>query len=184
MTRSLGYNGHKEITFSSWTVKLPVYCNQCMLPTFCRITSKNYLDDLQWHHYCISFSEESGVFSQYQDGIKTKTETGVALGYDGGGTLQLGIRNGHEFKFTGFNLWDRVLPPEEIKQMANSCMKGIGNVKNWFDFADAAKSISSMEVLSPSQCIAPPKFEAEAESPSSPLERDNTQGVRVHRHHI
>lgn len=184
MTRSLGYNGHKEITFSSRTVKLRVICNQCMLPIFCRITSKNYLDDLEWHHYCISFSGESGVFSQYQDGIKTKTETGIALGYDGGGGLQLGIRTGHEFKFTGFNLWDRVLPPEEIKQMANSCMKGIGNIKNWFDFKDAAKSISCIEVLSPSQCTAPSQSEAEAESPTSPPERDNTQGVSVHRHHV
>ena len=98
----------------------------------------------------------------------------------------LGKRAGQEFKFTGFYLWDRVLPPKEIKQMANSCMKGIGNVKNWFDFADAAKSMSSMEVLSPSQCIAPPKFEAEAEaeSPTSPPARDNTQGVSVHRHHV
>ena len=157
-----------------------------MLPIFCRITSKNYLEKLQWHHYCISFSGESGIFSQYQDGNKTKTETGVALGYDGGGTLELGRRSraGQEIKFTGFNLWDRVLPSEEIKQMANSCMKGIGNVKNWFDFADAAKSISSMEVLSPSQCIAPPHSEAEAESPTSPPERDNTQGVSVHRHHV
>lgn len=83
ITRSLGYNGHKEVPFSSWTVKLPVICNQCMPPIVCRITSKNYLDDLRWHHYCISFSGERGVFSQYQDGIKTKTETGIALGYDG-----------------------------------------------------------------------------------------------------
>ena len=156
-----------------------------MLPIFCRITSKNYLENLQWHHYCISFSGESGIFSQYQDGSKTKTETGVALGYDGGGTLELGRRSraGQEIKFTGFNLWDRVLPSEEIKQMANSCMKGIGNVKNWFDFADAAKSISSMEVLSPSQCIAPPQSE-KAESPTSPPARGNTQGVIVHRHHV
>ena len=154
-----------------------------MLPIFCRITSKNYLDDLKWHHYCISFSGESGVFSQYQDGIKTKTETGDAVGYDGGGILNLGTR-GHEFTFTGFNLWDRVLPPEEIKQMANSCMNGIGNVKNWFDFKDAAKSISSMEVLSPSNCTAPPQSEAETESPTSPPARDNTQEGSVHRHHV
>lgn len=174
ITRSLGYNGHKEVPFSSWTVKLPVICNHCVLPIVCRITSKNYLDDLRWHHYCISFSGERGVFSQYQDGIKTKTETGVALGYDGGGTLKLGKRTGHEFKFTGFNLWDRVLPPEEIKQMANSFTKGTGTVKNWFDFADAPKSISSMEVLSPSQYIAPPQSE-KAESPTSPPARDNTK---------
>lgn len=145
-----------------------------MPPIVCRITSKNYLDDLRWHHYCIPFSGERGVFPQYQDGIKTKTETGVALGYDGGGTLKLGKRTGHEFKFTGFNLWDRVLPPEEIKQMANSFTKGTGTVKNWFDFADATKSISSMEVLSPSQHIAPPQSE-KAESPTSPPARDNTK---------
>lgn len=134
ITRSLGYNGHKEVTFSSWTVKLPVICNHWGLPIVCRITSKNYLDDLRWHYYCISFSGESGVFSQCQDGTKTKTETGLALGYDGGGTLKLGKRTGHELKFTGFNLWDRVLPPEEIKQMANSFTKGTGTVKNlvWF----------------------------------------------------
>lgn len=89
-------------------------------------------------------------------------------------TLKLGKRTSHEFKFTGFNLWDRVLPPEEIKQMANSFTKGTGTVNNWFDFADAPKSISSMEVLSPSQCIAPPQSE-KAESPTSPPARDNTK---------
>lgn len=46
------------------------------------------------------------------------------------GLFKLGKRTGHELKFTGFNLWDRVLPPEEIKQMANSFTKGTGTVKN------------------------------------------------------
>ena len=120
-----------------------------------RITTENYLDDNNWHHYCISFSGESGIFTQYKDGIKSKSETGAAFEYDGGGVLEIGQKFEQAYQITGFNLWNRVLPPEEITDLATSCLKGIGNVKHWFDFSDLAKAISSMKVIAPSVCHPP-----------------------------
>ena len=125
------------------------------------------MDDKNWHHYCISFSGESGIITQYKDGEKSKSETGVALEYDGGGVLEVGQKFDQAYQFTGFNLWDRVLAPEEITDLATSCLKGIGNVKHWFDFSDAAKSVSSMKVIAPSVC-QPPAQQRTVEEPEEP----------------
>lgn len=128
--------------------------------TFCllfdRLYSGNFLDDLEWHHYCLTFSGESGLFTQYADGKKVKAEAGIAREFDGGGTLTIADRMEEQgYQMTGFNLWDHVLPPEEIRSMATSCLKGIGNVKNWFDFSDSIKEIPSLKVNTPSTCKAP-----------------------------
>lgn len=126
----------------------------CLL--FDRLYSANFLDDLEWHHYCLTFSGESGLFTQYADGKKVKAEAGIAREFDGGGTLTIADRMEEQgYQMTGFNLWDHVLPPEEIRSMATSCLKGIGNVKNWFDFSDSIKEIPSLKVNTPSTCKAP-----------------------------
>ena len=108
---------------------------------FDRLYSGNFLDDLERFHYCLTFSGE---------------KAGIARDFDGGGTLTIADRTEEQgYQTTGFNLWDHVLPPEEIRSMATSCLKGIGNVKNWFDFSDSIKAIPSLKVNTPSSCEAP-----------------------------
>ncbi|XP_068740594.1 uncharacterized protein [Montipora capricornis] len=129
-----------------------------------RVSSANYLDDLAWHHYCLTFSGESGLISQYADGKKVKSETGIPMEIEGGGALRIGYRmESHRYQMSGLNLWDKVLPPEEISDMATSCVKGMGNVKNWYHFSDAAKAMASMNVITPSVCRAPVQHVTETE---------------------
>jgi len=101
---------------------------------FCiyRLNSKDYMDDLEWHHYCLTFNCKSGLFSHYFDGNKVKSQIGLAVDIPGGGTLSIaGTTEDAAYQMSWYNLWDSVLPPDEIKNMATSCLKGIGNVKNW-----------------------------------------------------
>ena len=115
------------------------------------------MDDLEWHHYCLTFNGESGLFSQYFDGNKVQSQIGLAVDIPGGGTLSIaGTFENAAYQMSWYNLWDRVLPPDEIKNMATSCLKGIGNVKNWFEFSEEARAKSSMRVIRPSVCVAPP----------------------------
>lgn len=130
--------------------------------------STDLFDDKKWHHMCVTFSGESGVFTQYVDGIRRKSETGVAQELDGGGTLSIGetfVAQGYQI--TGFNLWDTILPEAEIKDLATSCLKGIGNVKHWLEFSDKAKAISAIKVHAPSVCLPPVREVAEEEPPES-----------------
>lgn len=102
---------------------------------------------------CVTFSGESGVIAQYLDGVREKSETGIAQEFDGGGTLTIGEAFiAQPYQITGFNLWDRVLPAMDIKDLATSCLKGIGNVKDWLEFSDKAKSISSSKCP---VCVSP-----------------------------
>ena len=126
---------------------------------FCiyRLNSKDYMDDLEWHHYCLTFNGKSGLFSHYFDGNKVKSQIGLAVDIPGGGTLSIaGTTEDAAYQMSWYNLWDSVLPPDEIKNMATSCLKGIGNIKNWFDFHEEAKARSSMTIIKPSVCVARP----------------------------
>ena len=69
------------------------------------------------------------------------------------------------YQITGFNLWDKILPEAEIKDLATSCLKGIGNVKHWLEFSDKAKAISALKVNAPSVCLPPARQGAEQEPP-------------------
>ncbi|KAL9987308.1 hypothetical protein ACROYT_G001592 [Oculina patagonica] len=130
-----------------------------------RITSASF-EDKKWHHMCVTFSGESGVISQYLDGIRAKSETGIAQEFDGGGTLTIGETfKAQSYQITGFNLWDKILPAAEIKELATSCLKGIGNVKHWLEFSDKAKAISNLKVNAPSICL-PPAQRAPVEEPT------------------
>lgn len=89
------------------------------------------MDDLEWHHHCLTFNGKSGLFSQYFDGNKVQSQIGVAVDIPGGGTLRIaGTFEDAAYQMSWYNLWDSVLPQDEIKNMATSCLKGIGNVKN------------------------------------------------------
>ena len=96
---------------------------------FERLYSGNFLDDLERHHYFLTFSGESGLFTQFADEKKTKAEAGIARDFDGGGALTIADRMEEQgYQMTGFNLWDHVLPPEEMRSMATSCFKPSGDL--------------------------------------------------------
>ena len=117
----------------------------------------------------VTFSGESGVITQYLDGVRKKSETALAQELDGGGTLTIGESfAAMPYRITGFNLWDSVLPEVEIKDIASSCLKGIGNVKHWLQFSDKANSITAgVKVKAPSVCIPPEKHSAVEEPAES-----------------
>ena len=74
---------------------------------FERLYSGNFLDDLERHHYFLTFSGESGLFTQFADEKKAKAEAGIARDFEGGGTLTIADRMEEQgYLMTGFNLWD------------------------------------------------------------------------------
>ena len=84
-----------------------------------------------------------------------KSQIGYAVDIPGGGTLSIAdTPEDAAYQMSWYNLWDSVLPLDEIKSMATFCLKGIGNVKNWFNFYEEAKARSSMTVIKPSVCVA------------------------------
>ena len=133
--------------------------SECVVLYIHRI-STDLFNDKKWHHLCITFSGESGVITQYIDGVRTKSEIGVAHELDGGGTLRIGETFvAQAYQITGVHLWDIILPEVEIKDLATSCLKGIGNVKHWLEFSDKAKAISALKVNAPSVCLPPPRHD-------------------------
>ena len=67
----------------------------------------------------------------------------------------MGDSTSFPYDLSSFNLWDQVLAPENIKDMSKSCLRGIGNVKSWMDFKDAARAKRTLQVVSPSVCTSP-----------------------------
>lgn len=123
--------------------------------------------DKKWHHICVTWNGESGVVMQYLDGVKKQAGTGLVWEYEGGGTLKMGDSTSFPYDLSSFNLWDQVLAPENIKDMSKSCLIGIGNVKSWMDFKDAARTKRTLQVVSPSVCTSPsqPSTDEPAEEP-------------------
>jgi len=123
--------------------------------------------DKKWHHICVTWNGESGVVMQYLDGVKKQAGTGLVWEYEGGGTLKMGDSTSFPYDLSSFNLWDQVLSPENIKDMSKSCLRGIGNVKSWMDFKDAARAKRTLQVVSPSVCTSPsqPSTDEPAEEP-------------------
>ena len=121
------------------------------------------LKDRKWHHICVTWSGESGVVIQYLDGIKRASGKGLVWEYEGGGSLKLGASTSFPYHLSGFNLWDKVLNNEEIKDLAGGCLRGIGNVKNWQDFKQAAQANRGLTVVSPTVCRSHEQEEATAD---------------------
>lgn len=121
--------------------------------------------DKKWHHICVTWNGESGVVIQYLDGVKKQAGTGLVWEYEGGGTLKMGDSTSFPYHISGLNLWDKVLAPENIKDMSASCLRGIGNVKSWLDFKTAATAKRTLQVMSPSVCTSPslPSTDVEAD---------------------
>ena len=124
--------------------------------------------DKKWHHICVTWNGESGVVIQYLDGVKKQAATGLVWEYEGGGTLKMGDSTSFPYHISGLNLWDKVLAPENIKDMSASCLRGIGNVKSWLDFKNAATAKRTLKVMSPSVCTSPsqPSTDVEADESS------------------
>ena len=116
------------------------------------------LTDHGWHHVCITWSGASGATVHYLDGTKRASSVGRIWSFSGGGTLNVAMRYYlFSYEFSGFNLWNKVLPPEEVKELSRSCARGIGNVKTWMDFLAPAKNINASKgvVIRPSTCDVP-----------------------------
>ena len=102
---------------------------------------------------------------QYLDGETKASETLIGHELDGGGALTFGYKVITDYYLTGLNLWDRVLYAHEIQEIATSCFKGLGNVKNWFDLTEKVKlwPQTLMGRSSPSQCRSPIEVKREEE---------------------
>lgn len=127
------------------------------------------MEDNKWHHFCVTFSGQSGVAAVYVDGERKISETMRPDELEGGGELKFGEKWQQLYKISGLNLWDRILPPEEIRELTTSCITGFGNVKNWFDFSEVIKATRSTVIFhDPSTCEppVPPITSTEEEEPT------------------
>ncbi|KAF6121319.1 pentraxin 3 [Phyllostomus discolor] len=101
----------------------------------------------RWTHLCSTWKSERGLLSTWVNGELVATTAGMATGHviPEGGILQIGQeKNGccvgggfdetlaFSGRLTGFNIWDRVLSNEEIRETggAESCHIR-GNVVGW-----------------------------------------------------
>lgn len=109
------------------------------------------LSDQNWHQICITWVGHSGVTIQYVDGVRKMADTRHIATLEGGGTLSVGHHTDYTYQITGVNLWDKVIPPEEIAEFSKACEKGNGNVKTWADFYDLAKA-ENVKINTPSEC--------------------------------
>ncbi len=115
------------------------------------------LTDHGWHHVCITWSGNSGATLHYLDGTKRASSVGRIWSYSGGDSFMIANANYFPYEISGFNLWNKVLPPEEVKELSRSCVSGIGNVKTWMDFLAPAEKVKAKKGLAirPSTCEVP-----------------------------
>lgn len=122
--------------------------------------------DSVWHHICVSREKNSGVWKIFKDGYLIEHDTNFKRGYTirQGGTLVLGqeqdsVGGGFETSqsFKGMlsyvNVWDHVVTPTLIEDMASSCLWDEGDegkVYKWLDFIRAGGTI----LIEPSPCEA------------------------------
>ncbi|KPP72362.1 neuronal pentraxin-2-like, partial [Scleropages formosus] len=104
------------------------------------------VSDGQWHHICITWTTRDGLWEAYQDGEKLGSGENLAPWHPikPGGVIILGQEQdtvGGRFdatqafvgELTHFNMWDRVLRPVDIMNMANCSSYMPGNVVPWVD---------------------------------------------------
>ncbi|XP_078359510.1 uncharacterized protein LOC144643983 [Oculina patagonica] len=108
-------------------------------------------NDGVWHHICVSWKSSTGLWKLYKD-CDLKHDGGEELkkGYTirASGTLVLGqdqdevgggftTADSFQGMLSNVNVWDRVLPTSQIKEMSQSCQldeSNEGNVFKWPDF--------------------------------------------------
>ncbi|GBN09560.1 Sushi, von Willebrand factor type A, EGF and pentraxin domain-containing protein 1, partial [Araneus ventricosus] len=104
-------------------------------------------NDGHWHHICITWSSNHGAWALYKDGVEQDSGIGLAPNtyIPMSGTLILGQdqdKRGAGFStpesFVGtmtlLNIWDYVIPSEDIAALMVRCDKYHGNVRSWADF--------------------------------------------------
>ncbi|XP_066545851.1 neuronal pentraxin-2-like [Amia ocellicauda] len=104
------------------------------------------VSDGRWHHICITWTTRDGLWEAYQDGEKLGSGENLAPWHPikPGGVIILGQEQdtvGGRFDatqaFVGelsqFNMWDRVLRPVDIMNMANCSSYMPGNIIPWVD---------------------------------------------------
>ncbi|KAJ8413688.1 hypothetical protein AAFF_G00081950 [Aldrovandia affinis] len=104
------------------------------------------VSDGRWHHICITWTTRDGLWEAYQDGEKLGSGENLAPWHPikSGGVIILGQEQdtvGGRFDatqaFVGelsqFNIWDRVLRPVDIMNMANCSSYMPGNIIPWID---------------------------------------------------
>ena len=114
------------------------------LSSYCFSEIPQPIFDGKWHHFAVSWSKSSGEVKVYVDGNIIKS-TSMAAGKDiKEGALVLGqdqdsYLGGYQ-KFQSFqgnltsvNMWDKILPSDEIAMLAKKCPSGEGNVIKWRD---------------------------------------------------
>uniref|UniRef100_A0A4W5JV27 Pentraxin family member n=1 Tax=Hucho hucho TaxID=62062 RepID=A0A4W5JV27_9TELE len=114
-----------------------------------RITDCPAVNTGQWHHIGVSWRSWDGDWRVYINGNPSDGGKGLSVGttIPGGGALVLGQdqdQRGEGFNpvesFVGslsqLHIWDRVLDPQQIKILANTCPGNNirGNVLAWPDF--------------------------------------------------
>nr|XP_015201270.1 PREDICTED: sushi, von Willebrand factor type A, EGF and pentraxin domain-containing protein 1 [Lepisosteus oculatus] len=114
-----------------------------------RITDCPSVNDGRWHHIGVSWRSADGDWKVYIDGNFSDGGKGLSTGtiIPGGGVLVLGQEQderGEGFNpvesFVGslsqLNIWDYVLTPQQIKELASSCPEELrrGNLLAWSDF--------------------------------------------------
>ncbi|XP_026545384.1 neuronal pentraxin-2 [Notechis scutatus] len=105
-----------------------------------------FISDGKWHHICITWTTRDGMWEAFQDGEKLGTGENLAPWHPikPGGVLILGQEQdtvGGRFDatqaFVGemsqFNIWDRVLKPDDIMKIANCSINMPGNIIPWVD---------------------------------------------------
>lgn len=154
--------------------------------------SKQFLDDHQWHHVCVTWNGVTGVTLVYVDGRRdtnargrsTNPEGGIIRNsLTGGGNLTVLSYRSQVYYVTELNLWNIVRSAEEIAESSRSCLGSTGNVKTWFDFWPGFSTKES-NYVSPSQCRSPqtsnaPDSEA-AENAAPPSENVDTTSEQDH----
>ncbi|KAJ7356222.1 HYR domain [Desmophyllum pertusum] len=85
------------------------------------------------------------------------SNVGRVWSYSGGGTLIIANPGSFPYEMSGFNIWNKVLLPDEVKELATSCLRGLGNVKTWMDFLGPAENVRAKKgsVIRPSACKSP-----------------------------
>lgn len=118
---------------------------------------KEFMDNPTWHFISTTWSGLNDVLKTYVDGEQQRDYSVLGnpvLSISGGGRLGLRSKASIPIRFTSFNMWNRVLSDEEIKDQAKSCNGAIGNVKEWYDVWSVVQSQSSY-YTKPTTCSAP-----------------------------
>ena len=122
-------------------------------------------NDGAWHQICTTWENSAGAWQFYIDGQLFDSGDGLSAGHEIGndGIFILGqdqddYGDGFELdqSFNGeiynVNMWNSVLPADEILQMSTDCADGVGNYLMWKDFVDA-DVYGDVSKTSPASCV-------------------------------